>query len=39
MEEREEKMVQEEVKVVDDRPALDYQTSSLCFDLANEVFF
>jgi hypothetical protein len=39
MEEREEKMVQEEIKAIDDKVALDYENSTFYFELANEVFF
>lgn len=35
MEERQEKMVQEDIKVIDDKVALDYEISSLYFELAN----
>lgn len=39
MEERQEKMVQEQMKAIDDKVAIDYETSSFYFQLANEVFF
>jgi hypothetical protein len=39
MEERQEKMVQEEAKALDDKVAVDYETSTFYFELAAEVFF
>lgn len=32
-------MIQEEMKAIDDKVALDYETSAFYFELANEVFY